>query len=207
MTQNMTASSETKYILVGTYKTNDEKFGWYINDKRYAMLWEKLNEKFRVVDHKKNSFDGTFGNIEGVSNFHFYDLVKFDNTISTTKDKEVFQHKRNAFIDGIRMLIDDIKKNPSTQYRIGLQGNNSVGLFLNFLEDLDRLNRLSLSTISKDYRHKQFGEIQITDPNLNNLKVYKIYNLTQPTRSIKDLASIFHESWNEFLEINTYDKS
>jgi hypothetical protein len=202
----MTASSETKYILVGTYKTNDEKFGWYINDKRYAMLWEKLNEKLRFVDHKKNSFDGTYGNIEGVSNFHFYDLVKFDNTISTTKDKEVFQHKRNAFIDGIGMLIDDIKKNPSKQYRIGLQGNNSVGLFLSFLENPERLMKVSLGLISKDYRHKQFGEIQITDPNLNNLKVFKIYNLTQPTRSTKDLASIFHESWNEFLEINTYNK-
>jgi hypothetical protein len=203
----MNAYKNRKFVLVGTYKTNDEKFGWYINDKRYAMLWEKLNEKFRVVDHKKNSFDGTYGNIEGVSNFHFYDLVKFDNTISTTKDKEVFQYKRNAFIVGIETLIDDIKKNPSTQYRIGLQGNNSVGLFLNFLEDRDRLNRLSLGTISKDHRHKKFGEILINDPNLNNLRVFKIYNLTQPTRSTKDLSSIFHESWNEFLEINTYDKS
>lgn len=198
----MNTSKNTKYILVGTYKTNDEKFGWYIKDKRYAMLWEKLIKKFSVVDHKKNSFDGTYGNIEGVSNFHFYDLVKFDNTISTTKDKEVFQRKRDAFIDGIEMLIDNIKKNPSTQYRIGLQGNNSVGLFLNFLEDPNRLS-LSLSTISKDHRHKKFGEILINDPNLKNLRVFKIYNLTQPARSTKDLASIFHESWNEFLEINT----
>jgi hypothetical protein len=204
----MTASSETKYILVGTYKTNDEKFGWYINDKRYAMLWEKLNEKFRAVDHKKNSFDGTYGNIEGVSNFHFYDLVKYDNEILTTKDKEVFKipEKRMECIERLRTLINIIEENPNQEYRIGLQGNNSVGLFLNFLEDLDRLKSLSLSTISKDHRHKKFGEILINNPNLQNLKVFKIFNLTQPAPSHKDLASIFHESWNEFLEINTYNK-
>ena len=201
----MTTFRDTKYVLVGTYKTNDEKFGWYINDSRYAMLWNKLNEKFRILDHKINSFDGTYGNIEGVSNFHFYDLVKYDDTISTTKDKEVFRDKRNAFIDGLRVLINEIKSNPKQDYRIGLQGNNSVGLFLNFLENPDRLLKVSLSSIAKDYRHKDFGEIQISDPGLNNLRVFKIYNLTQPARSAKDLSSIFPSSWNEFLKIDTYN--
>ena len=204
----MNTSKNTKYILVGTYKTNDEKFGWYIDDNKYDRLWAKLNEKFIVLDRKKNSFDRIFGNIEGVNNFHFYDLVKYDNEILTTKDKEVFkiQEKRMECIERLRTLINIIEENPNQEYRIGLQGNNSVGLFLNFLEDRDRLNRLSLSTISKDHRHKKFGEILINNPNLQNLKVFKIFNLTQPAPSHKDLASIFHESWNEFLEINTYNK-
>ena len=203
----MNTSKDTKYVLVGTYKTNDEKFGWYINDSRYAMLWDKLNEKFRIRDHKINSFDGTFGNIEGVSNFHFYDLVKYDDSISTTKDKEVFKNKRNAFIEGLRDLVDEIKSNPQQQYRIGLQGNNSVGLFLNFLDNPDRLMKVSLSSIAKDYRHEGFGEIEISVSGLTNIRVFKIYNLTQPARSSKDLSSIFPSSWNEFLEIGTYNKN
>jgi hypothetical protein len=132
----MNTSKNTKYILVGTYKTNDEKFGWYIDDNKYDRLWAKLNEKFIVLDRKKNSFDRIFGNIEGVNNFHFYDLVKYDNEILTTKDKEVFkiQEKRMECIERLRTLINIIEENPNQEYRIGLQGNNSVGLFLNFLD-------------------------------------------------------------------------
>jgi len=200
----MNTTNDKEYILIGTYKTNDEKCGWYINEKRYNMLWSKLYEKFGVFDRKQISFDGTFGNIEMVKNFHFYDLVKYDNKILTTKDKEVFkiQDKKNECIKNLNSLLDIIKNNPNKEYRIGLQGNNSVGLFLSYLDDAKRLNEVTLSTITKEYKNIKFGEIINNKQTYPNLKIFKIFNLTQPARSHNDLKTIFHDSWNEFLEIN-----
>jgi hypothetical protein len=200
----MSRYKEKKFILIGTYKTNDEKCGWYINEKRYKILWDKLFEKFGDFDRKKISFDGKFGNIENVKNFHFYDLVKYDSKILTTKDKEVFKitDKKIECTENLKSLIDDIKSNPNQEYRIGLQGNNSVGIFLNYLNNNERLMKVSISTISKYYKNIEFGEIKINDQNLQNLKVFKIFNLTQPAPSHNDLKTIFHDSWNEFLEIN-----
>ncbi len=199
----MDTSKAKKYILIGTYKTNDEKCGWYINEKRYNMLWAKLYEKFGNFDRKQISFDGKFGDIEMVKNFHFYDLVKYDNKILTTKDKEVFkiQDKKIECIKNLESLLDIIKSNPNQEYRIGLQGNNSVGLFLSYLDSAERLMEVSISTISKDYKNIKFGEVIINNQSLKNLKIFKIYNLTQPARNHNDLKTIFHDSWNEFLEL------
>lgn len=197
----MCPNKETKYILVGTYKTHSENLGWYINEKRYAMLWDKLKEKYGIFDSRNNSFDNIFGNIVGINNFHFFDIKKHDTTINTKKDKEVFRLKREHFIEGLHKLFNEIKSNPSQLYKLGLQGNNAVGLVLNFLEKPERLNKVLLGSIAKDYRLKEFGEIKLNDSNLKNLRVYKIYNLTQPVRRKKDLATKFHKTWNEFLDI------
>jgi hypothetical protein len=193
---------KTNYILIGTYKTNPENSGWYINFKRYSMLWKKLEEKFKKnLDSSHSHFSSGFGKIKDIENFYFYDLKKYDSAINSTKDKEVFKLKREDFVEGLQKLLNEIMRNPNINYRIGLQGNNSVGLFMNFLVNPDRIKKVELSSISRDFKELKFGKILLPSSAPANVCAFKIYNLTQPARSEDELNTIFHKTWNEFLEI------
>lgn len=194
---------KVKYILVGTYKTKEESKGWYIS-KRYDVLWKKINARFDGGPYSsKNCYfnldESIFGKIGNIKDFYFYDLKKFDpNLDGETKDKKVYKLRSDDFIHGIEKLIQETKSDQETIYRIGLQGNNLVGLFLNYLKNPERLSKVLLPTIAKDYRNQKYGLIKL----YNNIQLYKIYNITQNRRSQKDLDEVFSTTWDEFLNIN-----
>ncbi|MCH2021956.1 MAG: hypothetical protein MK207_05695 [Saprospiraceae bacterium] len=194
------------YILVGTYKTKPENKGWYVNDYRYSILWEKINNKFDSkcshADCEYNTEQSIFGTVNGLNNFFFYDLKTFDyNLKGETKDIKVFKNNREDFIWGIEQLITEVQSRPKEVFRIGLQGNNTVGLFLNYFNRKERLQKVSLVSLAKDWRHLNFGSIKAIKNCPLNLKVYKIYNLTQPARKKEDLNNLFHRTWNDFLNL------
>ncbi len=189
------------YILVGTYKTQNENNGWYIH-KRYSILWDKMGEKFNGsyshTDCVVSKIQGRIaGKIKGVNNFYFYDIKPHDLSLNgKTKDKEVFKLKRNDFKTGLSILFKEITSNPNTEYHIGLQGNNVVGLFLTHLYEPERIDKVLLGSIAKKYATQFFGYID-NEKLPDNVKLFKIYNLTQPKRN----NELFHQTWNEFLEI------
>jgi hypothetical protein len=187
-----------KYILLGTYKTKPENRGWYINRSQYSILWEKINSKFNTeYTFKDCNYDGFFGRIGSINNFLFYDIKTFDPSLEgETDDKFVFEVKKDDFKAGLQKLIEEIKSNPKINYRIGLQGNNVTGLFLNYLHDPKRLDKVKLQTLSRDFKIP-FGKItNVSCP--NNIQLFKIYNLTQQ-RKKGDWKVNFHKTWEEFL--------
>jgi len=203
-----------KHIIVGTYKTNSESEGWYINRTKYCVLWEKLSEicgkKFTTEDSYYN-LDLKLGRVKS-ANIYFYDLKKFDINAKMknekgkikpmTKDKDLFFKYPNDLINGV-MYLDSLLKSFNEDIRIGLMGNNLVGLFiLYYLDKQNLLNSKSdLFKLTKNQgKNINYGLInKLNDVLPKNVSVYKIYNVTQrPNQKSFDLH--FDKTWDEFLK-------
>jgi hypothetical protein len=196
---------DSKYLLIGTYKTKPESAGWYVS-KRYDILWEKINERFRqnndvlIKYFNYNSNQSIFGKIVSIDSFYFFDIKPFDKSLlGETRDSEIFNSHRQDFIEGLERLVTEFKNNPNCNYKVGLQGNNSVGLMLNFFNNSERIRRVNLSSLAGDYKDLEFGQIDNKLYPIKNIQLYKVYNLTQPARKKIDLNTIFHKSWDAFL--------
>ena len=194
------------YILVGTYKTKPESEGWYVNNSRYRILWEKLNNKFESKyshhDCVYNSEKNILGEIKGLNNFFFYDLKPYDfDQKGETKDSVVYNNSSEDFISGMFKLLEEVKSRPKEFFRFGLQGNNTVGLLLNYLNTPERLKEVKLSSLAKDWKNINFGRIKDIIKCPVNLQMFKIYNLTQPARKKEDLHNLFNKTWDDFLNL------
>jgi hypothetical protein len=143
--------------------------------------------------------DGRFGKVEGIDNLYFFDMKEFDDELNgETKDKNVFELCRQEFYDGMSFLMDFIRSNPEVKFSLGLQGNNQVGLMKTYLEEPTKIMSSSLQSIARSYRGIGFGEIDWIQS--ENMRAFKIYNLTRPVGFSPRNEQLFNETWDEFLK-------
>ena len=111
------------------------------------------------------------------------------------------KNNREDFIRGMDSLVEEVKLRPYEVFRFGLQGNNTVGLLLNYFNTPERLQEVKLSSLAKDWKNINFGRIEDIIKCPVNLQMFKIYNLTQPARKKEDLKILFNKTWDDFLNL------
>lgn len=164
-------TSNINWIIVGTYKTHPEANGWYIASDYQRLFWDHIPynvDKTTAYNEKEG-----YGYLKSFPNIIFFDYVKHDCTLKSSKDEDIIKSKFQNLIDGVsklRIICSKLKG----QIRIGFVGFNSYGLFYNTINNSIPPNKSPFwkELRKKDNYGKQFVNYE------KNTNIYLLENIT-----------------------------
>ncbi|MGD9492852.1 MAG: hypothetical protein AB7V36_05815 [Bacteroidales bacterium] len=157
---------ETNRIIVGTYKTHPEEMGWYIAPEYQELFWKKIPDDYKnVASGNTNTFiyDKALGTgaCSNLPNVFFFDLVKHDTGLNSSKDVDVLRQKSSELLLGL-MQLKTLINEFSGEIRVGMVGYNVAGLIkLVFDEPEIDPNVLSKRNLKEVAFKSKYGRTEI----------------------------------------------
>jgi hypothetical protein len=194
------------YIVVGTYKTNPENCGWYLNGKYKNHFWDKfnLNKYYEVKNIEVRTFTVSnytrkYGELvlENGNKILFYDLLNHQTSLSDNKitsDNEIFKLSNQSalmkqgakyFTDWLYSIITE------EEIRVGFIGKRALSL-INYETTIEKTDYKSFKSITKHYY-----DLSLLKNKFNSIEFFELFALTgRPTKEAieKDV------SWPNFLK-------